>query len=190
MRCFPSRDGWSVLSDLRRAGKQTPVLFVTGRSAIRGRVNGLEPGVNGNLLKPFAFSDLLARVRSTLRRDPAVRPGILHVADLEIDWIGLRATRGGQRLDLTRKEFLLLSLLARRAGDVLSRALIADQVWGINFDSKTNLVDVHIRRLRSKVDDPFEMKLIHTIRGMGYVLEDRSEQRGTGAPAKSTAAGA
>lgn len=174
---LPSRDGWSVLSDLRRAGKETPVLFVTARDAVPSRVKSVDLGAGDCLVKPFAFSELLARVRSTLRRDPAFRPSTLRVGDLEIDWVGLRASRAGQRLDLTRTEFLLLSLLARHAGDVLSRTLIADQVWGINFDSKTNVVDVHVRRLRSKVDDPFEWKLIHTVRGVGYVLEERSEPR-------------
>jgi two-component system, OmpR family, copper resistance phosphate regulon response regulator CusR len=173
---LPSRDGWSILSGLRRAGKQTPVLFVAPRDTADARFE--DGGVGGDcLLKPFAFSELLAQVRTTLRRDPAYRPGVLRIGDLEIDWIGLRASRAGRRLDLTHKEFLLLCLLARSAGKVLSRALIADQVWGINFDPKTNVVDVHVRRLRSKVDDPFETRLIHTVRGMGYVLEDRAEPR-------------
>jgi two-component system, OmpR family, copper resistance phosphate regulon response regulator CusR len=177
---LPSRDGWSVLSGLRSAGKQTPVLFVAPRDAVGARV---QDGGGDCLLKPFAFSELLAQVRTTLRRDPAYRPGVLRIADLEIDWIGLRASRAGRRLDLTHKEFLLLCLLARSAGRVLSRALIADQVWGINFDPKTNVVDVHVRRLRSKVDDPFDARLIHTVRGMGYVLEDRAGPRALAHPA-------
>jgi len=139
------------------------------------RVRGLELGADDYLVKPFAFSELLARLRTILRRG-AVRQhaATIAVADLEIDVQRHRATRRGKPLDLTPKEFLLLSLLARRRGDVLSRTLIAEQVWDINFDSGTNVVDVHMRRLRSKVDDPYDVKLIHTMRGIGYVLEDRS----------------
>src|SRR5262249_22566852 len=125
------------------------------------------------LVKPFAFSELLARVRSILRRGPPRPPETVCVADVELDLLRQRATRAGRRLDLTPKEFGLLSLLARRAGEVLSRALIAEQVWDMSFDSGSNFVDVHVRRLRSKVDDPFERKLIHTVRGVGYVLEER-----------------
>ena len=136
----------------------------------------MEQGADDYLVKPFAFSELLARVRTILRRGgvAAGRQGMaLRIADLEIDVERHKATRRGRPLDLTPKEFLLLSLLARRAGDVLSRTLIAEQVWGINFDSGTNVVDVHVRRLRSKVDDPFDVKLIQTVRGIGYVLDDR-----------------
>ena len=125
------------------------------------------------MFKPFAFADFLARVRFLLGSRMNSSPMILRVADLDLDLVRHRASRDGRRLDLTPKEFLLLSLLMRRCGEVLSRALIADQVWEINFESNTNFVDVHIRRLRSKVDDPFRKKLIHTVRGMGYVLEDR-----------------
>src|SRR5262249_53303749 len=127
------------------------------------------------LVKPFAFAELLARVRSLLRRGPGRQPDTVHLADLELDLVRHKAARAGKRLDLTPKEFALLSLLARRAGEVLSRTLIAEQVWDMNFDSDTNVVDVHMRRLRAKVDDPFERKLIHTVRGVGYVLEDRLE---------------
>ncbi|MGO9518562.1 MAG: winged helix-turn-helix domain-containing protein, partial [Candidatus Korobacteraceae bacterium] len=130
-----------------------------------------ELGADDYLMKPFAFSELLARVRSWLRRGPARQRETLCVADLEIDLLRQRSTRSGQRLDLTTKEFLLLSLLARRAGEVLSRTLIAEAVWDMNFDSDTNVVDVNVRRLRSKVDEPFPRKLIHTVRGAGYVLE-------------------
>jgi len=169
---LPNRDGWSVLSELRRSGDQTPVLFLTARDAVPDRVRGLQLGADDYLVKPFAFSELLARIHTILRRGPARQQQVLRVADLELDFVAHRAVRGGRRLDLTPKEFLLLSLLARRAGEVLSRTLIAEQVWDMNFDSGTNVVDVHVRRLRSKVDDPFEKKLIRTVRGVGYVLEE------------------
>jgi two-component system copper resistance phosphate regulon response regulator CusR len=171
---LPNRDGWNVLTSLREAGKQIPVLFLTAKDSVNDRVKGLELGADDYLVKPFAFSELLARVRSVLRRSPARQPETVRVADLELDVVRHRVLRAGQRLEMTPKEFSLLSLLARRAGEVLSRTLIAEQVWDINFDSDTNVVDVHVRRLRSKVDDPFEQKLIHTVRGVGYVLEDRS----------------
>lgn len=170
---LPGRDGWSILPALHQAGKQMPVLFLTARDTVSDRVKGLELGADDYLIKPFAFSELLARVRLLLRRIP-VRPSeILQIADLEIVPGRQRAMRNGSRLELTSKEFVLLSLLMRRTGEVLSRTLIAEQVWDINFDSNTNAIDVAIRRLRSKVDDPFEQKLIHTVRGVGYVLESR-----------------
>jgi two-component system copper resistance phosphate regulon response regulator CusR len=169
---LPRRDGWSVIAELRRTGKQTPVLFLTARDAVSDRVKGLDLGADDYLVKPFAFSELLARIRTILRRGPARRSEMLRYADLELDPLSHRAARGGKRLDLTPKEFLLLSLFVRRAGEVLSRTLIAEQVWDMNFDCGTNVVDVHVRRLRSKVDDPFAKKLIHTIRGAGYVLEE------------------
>ncbi len=171
---LPVRDGWSVLADLRHHDVRTPVLFLTARDAVHDRVKGLELGADDYLIKPFAFSELLARVRTVLRRGGIKQATVLAVADLELDLIRHRATRGGRLLDVTPKEFLLLSLLMRRTGDVLSRTLIAEQVWDINFDSDSNVVDVHVRRLRSKVDDPFERKLIHTARGLGYVLEERA----------------
>jgi two-component system copper resistance phosphate regulon response regulator CusR len=170
---LPGLDGWSVLTELRRSGNTTPVLFLTARDAVPDRVKGLELGADDYLVKPFAFSELLARVRTLLRRGPGRQPETVQVADLEIDLIRYKVSRAGQRLDLTPKEFALLSLLARRTGEVLSRTLIAEQVWDMNFDAETNVVDVHIRRLRAKVDDPFETKLIHTVRGAGYVLEAR-----------------
>lgn len=171
---LPVRDGWSVLADLRHHDVRTPVLFLTARDAVHDRVKGLELGADDYLIKPFAFSELLARVRTVLRRGGIKQATVLAVADLELDLIRHRATRGGRLLDVTPKEFLLLSLLMRRTGDVLSRTLIAEQVWDINSDSDSNVVDVHVRRLRSKVDDPFERKLIHTARGLGYVLEERA----------------
>jgi two-component system copper resistance phosphate regulon response regulator CusR len=170
---LPGRDGWAVLTGLRQAGKQTPVLFLTARDAVRDRVKGLELGADDYLVKPYAFSELLARVRTILRRGPARQPDVVRVADLELDLARHRASRGGQRLDLTPREFVLLSLLAQRPGEVLSRTLIAEQVWDMNFEGASNVVDVHVRRLRAKVDAPFDRKLIHTVRGVGYVLEDR-----------------
>jgi two-component system copper resistance phosphate regulon response regulator CusR len=170
---LPGRDGWSVLAELRQAGRQTPILLLTARDAVDDRVKGLELGADDYLIKPFAFSELLARIRSVLRRSPGHQPEVIRVAELELDLARHRATRAGQRLDLTAKEFALLALLARRAGEVLPRTLIAEQVWDMNFDSDSNVVDVHIRRLRGKVDEPFDRKLIHTVRGAGYVLEDR-----------------
>jgi two-component system copper resistance phosphate regulon response regulator CusR len=168
---LPGRDGWSILGALRGAGRQTPVLFLTAKDAIEDRVRGLELGADDYLVKPFAFSELLARVRSVLRRGPARQPEALRVADLELDPIRHRACRAGTKLDLTPKEFALLALFIRRRSEVLSRTLIAEAVWEMNFDSDTNVVDVAVRRLRAKVDDGFEPKLIRTIRGVGYVLE-------------------
>lgn len=169
---LPRRDGWSIMAELRKAGKRTPVLFLTARDTVADRVKGLELGADDYLVKPFAFSELLARIRSVLRRNPQRPPELVRIGDLEIDLFKQRATRAGQKLDLTPKEFSLLSLLARRAGEVLSRTLIAEQVWDMNFQSDTNLVDVHVRRLRSKLDDPYEKKLVHTVRGVGYVINE------------------
>ena len=170
---LPHADGWTILKALRQDGRHMPVLFLTARDAVQDRVKGFELGADDYLVKPFAFSELLARVRSILRRGPARQADTIRVGDLEVDVIRHRASRAGQRLELTPKEFALLSLLARRVGEVLSRTIIAEQVWDMNFDSDTNVVDVHVRHLRAKVDDPFERRLIHTIRGVGYVLEDR-----------------
>jgi two-component system, OmpR family, copper resistance phosphate regulon response regulator CusR len=170
---LPGIDGWEVLKRMRDKGKETPVLFLTVLDGVDDRVRGLELGADDYLVKPFAFSELLARIHTILRRGPVRTPEVLRVADLEIDFPGHRVTRGGKRIDLTPKEFALLSLLARRSGEVLSRTRIAERVWDIGFESETNFVDVHMRRLRLKVDDPFETKLIHTVRGIGYVLEFR-----------------
>jgi two-component system, OmpR family, copper resistance phosphate regulon response regulator CusR len=171
---LPGRDGFDVLAGLRQTGTQTPIIILTARDGIEQRVRGLNLGADDYLVKPFAFSELLARLRSVLRRGSVRRADTVRVADLELDLVSQKATRAGTRLDLTQKEFLLLSLLARRRGEVLSRTVIAQQVWDLNFDAGTNVIDVHIRRLRAKVDDPFDVRLIHTVRGAGYVLDERS----------------
>jgi len=168
---LPTLDGWGVLQTLRRSGREMPVLFLTARDQVEDRVRGLELGADDYLVKPFAFSELLARVRTLLRRSRNKEPELLRAADLELDLLRRRASRAGQRIELTAKEFALLELLLRRQGEVLPRSLIASQVWDMNFDSDTNVIEVAVRRLRAKVDDPFEPKLIRTVRGMGYVLE-------------------
>jgi two-component system copper resistance phosphate regulon response regulator CusR len=170
---LPGMDGWTVLELMRRKGLQTPVLYLTAKDAVAQRVKGLELGADDYLVKPFAFSELLARIHTVLRRGQSVAPDILRIADLELDPKGMRATRAGKRLDLTAKEFMLLSLLMRRRGETMSRVSIAERIWNIEFEGESNVVDVHIRRLRAKVDDPFELKLIHTVRGFGYVLDER-----------------
>ena len=169
---LPGVDGWDILRALRHAGRDTRVLFLTARDQVADRVKGFELGADDYLVKPFAFSELLARVRALLRRRGAREPNELQLADLEVDLLRRRVTRGGDRIDLTAKEFALLLLLLRHRGEVLSRTLIAEQVWDMNFDSDTNVVEVAVRRLRAKIDDPYPVKLIHTVRGMGYVLRD------------------
>ncbi|MEP7181248.1 MAG: heavy metal response regulator transcription factor, partial [Betaproteobacteria bacterium] len=168
---LPGRDGWSVLRAIRDAGRTMPVLFLTARDQVDDRVKGLELGADDYLVKPFAFSELLARVRTLLRRGKSKEPEVLRVADMELDLFRRRVIRAGRRIDLTAKEFALLELLLRRHDEVLPRSLIASQVWDMNFDSDTNVIEVAVRRLRAKIDDDFEPKLIHTVRGMGYVLE-------------------
>ena len=171
---LPGLDGFAVLSALRTA-KQTPVLMLTARAQVNDKVRGFDLGADDYLVKPFQFPELLARVRALLKRGrPVASDPVQRVADLEIDPLKHRATRGGQRIDLSAKEFALLALLVQRAGEVLSRTQIASLVWDIHFDSETNVVDVAIRRLRAKIDDPFPDKLIHTVRGVGYLLEQRA----------------
>jgi two-component system copper resistance phosphate regulon response regulator CusR len=170
---LPLRDGCSALMELRRRGVSVPVLFLTARDAVADRVNGLELGADDYLVKPYAFTELLARVRALLRRRGERQADTLQIHDLRIDLLGHKAHRGELRLELAPKEFLLLSLLARRHGEVLTRLVIAEKVWEMHFECDSNVVDVAVRRLRRKVDDPFVMKLIHTVRGMGSVLEAR-----------------
>ena len=169
---LPDVDGWRILQSLRDAERHVPVLFLTARDSVADRVKGLELGADDYLVKPFAFSELLARVRTLLRRGslPTQSDRIV-VADLVLDLLRRRVTRASQRINLTSKEFALLELLVRRQGEVLPRSLIASQVWDMNFDSDTNVIDVAIRRLRSKIDDAYSPKLIQTVRGMGYTLD-------------------
>jgi two-component system, OmpR family, copper resistance phosphate regulon response regulator CusR len=170
---LPNKNGWEVVAELRRDGIRTPILFLTARDSVRDRVKGLELGADDYLIKPFAFSELLARVRSVLRRAPGRQAEHLRIDELDIDLKKHKAVRSGVQLNLTPKEFLLLAHLVRSAGEVVSRAEIAEQVWDIGFKTDTNVVDVVVRRLRAKVDDPFKTKLVHTIRGVGYVLKAR-----------------
>jgi two-component system, OmpR family, copper resistance phosphate regulon response regulator CusR len=170
---LPGADGWHVLERLRRE-RHTPVLFLSARDAVADRVKGLELGADDYLVKPFAFSELLARIRTLLRRGAVQAEQRVRVADLDVDLVRRRVARAGERIELTAREYALLEYFARHAGEVVSRTLIAEHVWDMNFDSDTNVVDVAVRRLRAKIDEPFDAKLIHTIRGVGYVLEART----------------
>lgn len=176
---LPGMNGWKILELTRQAGKLTPVMFLTARDDVEDRVCGLELGAEDYLIKPFSFSELLARVRVIMRRGAphaaSSEEAVLQISDLQLDFLKHRASRNGKRIELTQKEFLLLSLLMRRRGEVLSRTVLAEQVWDMNFDPETNVIDVAVRRLRSKIDDGYEVKLLHTIRGAGYVLEERND---------------
>jgi two-component system copper resistance phosphate regulon response regulator CusR len=170
---LPRRDGWEVLRRLRAAGNTTPVVYLTARDAVEDRVRGLELGADDYLVKPFAFAELIARIRTVLRRRTPPRPGRLQVADLELDLVRQRAFRRGEALGLSPKEFALLAFLAEHQGEPLSRSVIASEVWGMSVEGESNVIDVAIRRLRTKVDEPFSDELIHTVRGVGYVLDAR-----------------
>jgi two-component system copper resistance phosphate regulon response regulator CusR len=171
---LPGIDGWSVLQGVRRQ-HPTPVLFLSALDQVDDRVKGLKLGADDYLVKPFAFSELLARVQNILRRGPVQREQAMRIADLEVDPVRHRVTRAGDRIDLTVKEYALLDYFMRHTGEMCSRTLIAENVWDMNFDSDTNVVDVAVRRLRAKLDDPYDVKLIHTIRGVGYVFDVRAE---------------
>lgn len=177
---LPLRDGFSVVSELRRGGHDVPILFVTARDEIDSRVRGLDLGADDYLAKPFVFAELLARVRALLRRTPAHVPSIYRVADLVVDPRARRVERAGHRIDLTPKEFALLQFLLEHIGEVVSRTLIAERVWDMHFDSGTNVIDVQVKRLRSKIDTNGPRSLIHTVRGVGYMLEDRDRERREG----------
>lgn len=170
---LPIMDGWEVIKRIRKFNNSTPILFLTACDDVNDRVKGLELGADDYLVKPFAFSELLARVRTILRRGQAQQIQTLVVDDLEIDCLGHKAKRASKLINLTAKEFNLLSLLVRNKGSLMTRTMIAEKVWDMNFDSDTNVIDVAIRRLRQKIDQPFAKKLIHTVRGVGYVLEER-----------------
>ena len=173
---LPGMNGWQILQTLRQRGLGMRAMFLTARDQVEDRVRGLELGADDYLVKPFSFAELLARVRTLLRRGPiGIENTKLQVADLALDLLRRRVSRAGKRIDLTAKEFALLELLMRRQGEVLPRSLIASQVWDINFDSDTNVIEVAIRRLRLKIDDGQQVKLIQTVRGMGYVLEAQGD---------------
>ncbi|EQB2495477.1 TPA: heavy metal response regulator transcription factor [Klebsiella pneumoniae] len=176
---LPGMNGWKILELVRQAGRLTPVMFLTARDDVDDRVRGLELGAEDYLIKPFSFSELLARVRVIMRRraahTPVVDESVMQISDLQLDFLKHRVMRGGKRIELTQKEFMLLSLLMRRSGEVLSRTVLAELVWDMNFDPETNVIDVAIRRLRSKIDGGYEVKLLHTLRGAGYVLEERND---------------
>ncbi|WP_295916541.1 heavy metal response regulator transcription factor [uncultured Xanthomonas sp.] len=174
---LPGLDGFAILRSLRSV-KSTPVIMLTARDSVEDRVKGLREGADDYLIKPFSFIELLARLQVLARRGRAQESTLLRVGDLQIDMISRKAMRGRQRLDLTAKEFALLAVLARHQGEILSKTAIAEMVWDMNFDSNTNVVEVAIKRLRAKIDVPFDAPLLHTVRGMGYVLEEREDASG------------
>lgn len=176
---LPGRDGFSVVGELRRAGRATPLLLVTARDDVDARVRGLDLGADDYIAKPFSFAELLARIRAILRRTEPRGADVYRVADLFIDPRQRRVERAGRRIDLSPRELSLLQCLAEYAGEPVPRTLLADRVWGMTFDSDTNFIDVHVRRLRAKVEPPGTRPLIYTVRGVGYVLEDRgTDERG------------
>src|SRR6201991_1221514 len=170
---LPGIDGWQVMSALR-AKRDLPVIFLTARDHVTDRIHGLELGADDYLVKPFSFTELVLRIRTLLRRGVMRESDTFQIADLKLDVLRRRATREGVEIPLTNKEFMLLHLLVRRQGEALSRTQIASEVWDMNFDSDTNVVDVAIKRLRAKIDHPFEKKLIHTVRSIGYTFGDSS----------------
>ncbi len=170
---LPGLDGWQIIEVLRKKS-DVPILFLTARDGVQDRIHGLELGADDYLIKPFSFTELVLRLRTLLRRGPAREADHYAIADLQLDVLRRRAVRQDQVIPLTNKEFMLLHLLVRREGEVLSRTQIASQVWDMNFDSDTNVVDVAIKRLRAKIDRPFDVKLIHSVRGIGYICEPRS----------------
>lgn len=172
---LPGIDGFAVLRSLRTV-KQTPVIMLTARDSVEDRIKGLHDGADDYLIKPFSFLELLARLQALNRRGRTQEPTNLRIANLQIDLLGRKALRAGRRIDLTAKEFALLAVLARRQGEILSKTAIAELVWDMNFDSNTNVVEVAIKRLRDKIDVNFAPRLLHTIRGMGYVLEVREAE--------------
>ncbi|MET0547772.1 MAG: heavy metal response regulator transcription factor [Xanthomonas sp.] len=174
---LPGLDGFAILRSLRSV-KTTPVIMLTARDSVEDRVKGLREGADDYLIKPVSFIELLARLQVLARRGRAQESTLLRVGDLQIDMISRKAVRGRQRLELTAKEFALLAALARHRGEILSKTAIAEMVWDMNFDSNTNVVEVAIKRLRAKIDVPFDAPLLHTVRGMGYVLEEREDASG------------
>ena len=169
---LPKRDGLSVLREVRKRGVQIPVLLLTARDTLSDKVAGLDQGADDYLTKPFAFEELLARVRALLRRGAATQPPTFTLANLSLDPTTRQVIRAGKKIDLTAKEFALLEFFLRNPGRVLSRTLIAQHVWGVDFDTFTNVIDVYVKYLRKKVDADFEPKLIHTVRGAGYVMKE------------------
>ncbi|KFK95930.1 heavy metal response regulator transcription factor [Serratia sp. Ag2] len=172
---LPSLNGWQIIDEMRQSGHEEPVLFLTAKDNVQDKVKGLELGADDYLIKPFDFAELVARVRTLLRRSRVLAPTVCSLADLTVDMVRRTVMRSGKRIHLTSKEYVLLELLLQRTGEVLPRSLISSLVWNMNFDSDTNVIDVAVRRLRSKIDDDFEPKLIHTVRGAGYVLEIKEQ---------------
>jgi len=167
---LPDQDGLAICAELRRRGLRAPVLMVPARDAVDDRVAGLDSGADDYLIKPFAFAELLARIRALLRREPAFKGTVLRVADLEMDTTSRVVRRGDETITLTNKEYSLLEYLMRNPHQILTRSAIAEHVWNYDFDNLTNLIDVHIFALRRKLDDPYDLKLLHTVRGVGYRL--------------------